>query len=76
MSNDFKAYQHTITTTFVTGATTCASEPGKFCRFAMARGFGTRPFCGLFDVRLHDRDGWLQRADACLKLYPATTEAP
>ena len=82
MSDDFKAYQHTVTTAFVTGATTCASEPGKFCRFAMARGFGTRPFCALFNERLDDtdrrgagRDGWLQRTESCMKACPATLVA-
>ena len=55
------------------GATTCAREPGKFCRFVGTQSFGTRPVCLLFqtergNVPLHDENGWLQRCAECLAL--------
>lgn len=49
------------------GEKTCASEPGKFCRFAGSKSFGTDPWCTLFNTRLRDKDGWLQRAPECLE---------
>lgn len=55
------------------GETTCASEPGKFCRFVGAMRFGTIPICLLFPdresphTRLEDKDGWLQRCPQCME---------
>ena len=53
------------------GDTTCASEPGKFCAYAMSSRFGTIWHCGLFkmaqlNTSKPDGDGWLLRCDACL----------
>jgi len=55
------------------GKTTCASEPGAFCRFVGSRAFGTQPLCTLFPdtedhpyTRLCEIDGWLQRCPVCL----------
>ena len=60
------------------GDTTCASAPGKFCRFAGARRWGTVPVCLLFPDQnpsrqnvsghtgLDDKDGWVQRCQGCL----------
>jgi len=57
-----------ITKTIVCGETTCASAPGKFCDYAVARKFGLEPVCIAFDepIPLYDHDGWLQRCQACL----------
>jgi hypothetical protein len=57
------------------GDKTCASKPGKFCRFAGAKGFGTRPVCLLFrdndsnEVHLTEEiaGGWLARCSQCLR---------
>lgn len=54
------------------GATTCASEPGKFCRFVGTRKMATQYVCRLFPTAddsyspLKDRNGWLQRLPECL----------
>jgi len=59
------------TLTFEHGQATCASEPGKFCRFFGTSGFGTRYVCTLFDnAPLHSQGGWVQRCPECLKAYP------
>lgn len=60
------------------GDTTCASEPGKFCRFMGTSKFGSIFHCMLFrdltvwrgpdEVRLEEKDGWLQRCPQCLEL--------
>lgn len=66
-----------LTLTIDSGATTCASEPGKFCRFFGLKKFGSTPVCLLFpenpgmkDVGgttyLKEKDGWVQRCPACL----------
>ena len=55
------------------GEKTCASEPGKFCRFVRTRKFGTIHFCSLWHdtddkgrpVPLEEVDGWLLRRSAC-----------
>lgn len=52
---------------FEHGETTCAVEPGKFCRFAGSRKFGSEYVCLLFNARLYDQDGWLTRCTECLK---------
>lgn len=61
------------------GATTCASEPGKFCRYLGASHFGTSPECLLFPgetshTPLEEKDGWVQRCKECLET--ATLEEP
>ena len=55
------------TITFECGETTCASEPGKFCRFLRLARIGTLPMCNLYEVELAEDDGyWLQRCPQCL----------
>lgn len=55
------------------GDTTCASKPGKFCRFYGSRNFGQVPVCTLFPAErgwftdLPEKDGWVQRCPACLE---------
>jgi len=50
------------TINFEHGEKTCASDPGKFCRWEGTSGFGTRHVCMLFDNHpLFFEDGWLQR---------------
>ena len=54
------------------GETTCAAEPGVFCRFLRVGLAGKDPTCVLFDERIFDESGngiagWLQRCDACLE---------
>jgi hypothetical protein len=55
-----------VTFKFEAGETTCAVEPGKFCKFCRAdiRGNGE---CVLFRVKLLDEDGWIQRCSFCLE---------
>ena len=54
------------------GATTCASEPGAFCKFVTTRRFGQVFMCDLYNKELKDENGepsgggWLQRLPACL----------
>lgn len=53
------------------GETTCASEPGKFCRHVRTSHCGTRWVCGLFwdedgPKELPEKDGWLARLPECL----------
>jgi len=53
------------------GETTCASEPGKFCRFLGSKKFGLIPVCLLFGETLdvhhqqHDKAGWVARCGQC-----------
>lgn len=62
------------------GETTCASEPGKFCRWRGSRGFGTVPICALFATKndtytdLEDMDGWVRRCQQCLDAETITDE--
>lgn len=61
------------------GEKTCASVPGKFCRFCGSRRLGSMPVCMLFPAKnpgrknvggrtdLEMKDGWTQRCDDCLK---------
>jgi len=57
------------------GEKTCASEPGKFCRFFQVSRFGTIPSCKLFSEQgargnwepLEEKDGWLQRHPECIR---------
>jgi hypothetical protein len=56
------------------GETTCASEPGRFCRFLGRQKFGSISVCMLFpdpdgqgsDTTLRDQDGWIRRCPACM----------
>jgi len=58
------------------GATTCASKPGKFCKYVGTTRFGTTYICMLFKdieydyksiILKEDRHGWLQRCPQCLE---------
>jgi hypothetical protein len=51
------------------GERTCASTPGKFCRFVKSKNFGTEFVCILFDRKLFDEGGWLQRCGECLEEF-------
>ncbi len=54
----------------VCGETTCASEPGKFCKFVRTQRFGTENVCHIFSEAkstLEEKDGWIQRHKECLK---------
>ncbi len=58
---------------FEHGVKTCASEPGKFCRWQGTQGFGTRQVCLLFDgCPLFTEDGWLQRCGQCVEEFGET----
>jgi len=50
------------------GEKTCASEPGKFCKYVRTRAFGTVFSCALFEETLwEDKPGGsLQRVPRCL----------
>ena len=50
---------------FECGETTCASEPGKFCRFLIPGG----PYCKLFVCGLQYKypTGEFQRCEQCLE---------
>lgn len=49
------------------GETTCASEPGKFCRFVGSKHFGTQPICMLYNEPINDDlAGWLGRGEKCM----------
>lgn len=58
------------------GATTCASDPGKHCRFLGTYRMGLQPVCLLFPsaqdshIELWDENGgvtgWLQRHKECI----------
>jgi hypothetical protein len=58
----------------VSGITTCASEPGEFCRFVGDTHMGSRYVCMLFPgneghahTPLKEKNGWILRCEACLK---------
>ena len=57
------------------GETTCASEPGKFCRFLGTKNFGTQPVCmlngdlPLFEHSEGEKKGWLARSGACINEF-------
>lgn len=75
MSDGIPGTPQTRTITFVTGEKTCASAPGKFCRWQGTKNFGTTPVCMLFDdARLWEnvKGGWLMRCPECLKTFPVT----
>lgn len=54
------------------GKKTCASEPGKFCKFFGTKMLGQFPVCCLFPgadtsyTTLEEVDGWVQRCEECL----------
>ena len=50
------------------GDTTCASEPGHFCRFVWSMHFGQKFRCARFDKELFEDHecGWLQRLPECI----------
>ena len=66
-----------IRITIECGEFTCASEPGKFCKFVGTRRMGAEYVCRLFPseddsyLRLQTLDnkpnGWLARCSECLK---------
>ena len=53
---------------FEYGKDTCASEKGKFCRFAsfIPNTFGQKYQCRLYQVHLYDELGWLKRCQQCM----------
>ena len=63
----------TLRIPIVAGETTCASQPGVFCRFLYSRKFGTVPVCALFrdesgsEKELQQADGWTQRLTECIE---------
>lgn len=58
---------------FTHGVKTCASEPGKFCRWEGTMNFGTQYVCMLFgDELLNYKDGWLQRCQPCVREFGET----
>lgn len=69
--------EHTHTLQFVIecGATTCAYEKGKFCRYLGVRRMGSENICLLFPSEQHPytplqetaEGGWLLRCAACLR---------
>lgn len=57
------------------GEKTCASEPGKFCKWLSTRKMGTIRFCWLFSadhqgkatpLEEDEKHGWIQRHPDCL----------
>jgi hypothetical protein len=56
-----------IVTEINCGERTCATAPGKFCRFFSSRDWGTQPYCSFFQVDLFHVDGWAQRCPECLE---------
>lgn len=70
--------KHTLIEEIDCGEFTCASEPGKFCKFLGSSNFGTQSRCMYFrdkdwtNLHLDDTgDGWVQRAGVCLDLFRA-----
>ena len=63
---------------FEVGNITCATSPGKFCRFLRVSHLGTRHSCALFldkvertSTPLRENDqGWLERCPDCLEAFP------
>ena len=63
---------------FEIGNTTCAIEPGKFCRFLRVSYLGSRHSCSLFlgsdraSYPIFENDsGGLARCPQCLEAFPA-----
>ncbi len=66
-----------VFTEFEIGNTTCAIEPGKFCRFLRVSHYGSRYSCTLFlgldgaPYLIFENDsGWLTRCQRCLEAFP------
>jgi len=63
----------TIAFTINCGNQTCAESPGVFCEFVSTKRFGLEFVCALFPdndllyTKLEEKDGWLQRCDACIR---------
>ena len=55
----------TLTFEIECGETTCASEPGEFCRFLTIAGYSGKCICYLFGA-VGEKDGWIQRHEDCL----------
>ena len=59
----------TISVEFECGETTCAKEPGEFCRFFGTTHFGQVAVCTLFNCEsLSMVEGWTRRCKQCLEL--------
>lgn len=54
------------------GDITCASEPGKFCRFFQCDVFG-KSSCFIFG-QLSEKDGWVQKHQDCLNNTKGETD--
>lgn len=54
---------------FITGELTCASAPGKFCRFFTTKHFGQVAYCTLYckDLKLEPETLVTLRCEECLK---------
>jgi len=55
---------------FAHGESTCAWEPGHWCRFLYFRHMGQTPWCHLYEMTLAGDDRVL-RCEACVRVYPA-----
>jgi hypothetical protein len=55
------------------GRETCASEPGKFCRFFRGNIFGNDN-CFFFGRVYDNQSGWIQRHPECIKLAERISE--
>lgn len=67
----------------IAGKTTCASKPGKFCKFASETQRDKWPRCGtgvyscvLFSKTLQADDGWLQRLPECIAAEDKDDDPP
>lgn len=74
------------------GEESCASEPGKFCRFLSTERYGTVYHCTIFSktydrgvyalgkssphTSMKEKDGWLQRHPECIACSEASTAEP
>lgn len=50
--------KHVLRFVIAASGNTCSSEPGVFCRYAMAHIDGSEPFCTLFQRRLEEPFGY------------------
>lgn len=56
---------------FTHGERTCAYEPGKFCRFFSTITFGHSSLCRLYNDKLWEKGGWVQRSPKCIEEFGA-----
>jgi hypothetical protein len=57
------------------GQTTCAKEPGKFCKYSGSRNFGSTPHCLFFREDLNiDDNGWTARCEECLNTFKVAVD--